>query len=55
MQDVTPKETQKPEPIGPFAAIVIVVLILAIGGIYFFISNQNKLRPAPPLEYYNQA
>ncbi len=55
MDDVTPIGKQKPEPIGPFAAIIIVVLLLAMGGIYFFLSEQQKLRPAPPLEYYDQA
>jgi hypothetical protein len=46
---------QKNEPIGPFFGIVLVVLVLLAGGIYFFLSEQNKLERAEPLEYYDQA
>lgn len=51
----TPPLPQKPEPVGPPVAIVLIVLVLLIGGIYFFLSQQDKWRPSPPLESVPQA
>ena len=51
----TPPSPQKPEPVGPPVAIVLVVLVFLIGGVYFFLSQQDKWRPSPPLESVPQA
>lgn len=48
-------QKQKDAPIGPFFGIVLVVMLLLGGAIYFFLSAQNELERAEPLEYYNQA
>lgn len=33
--------------VGPMAAIIIVVILLALGGIYFFITQEMKLHQTP--------
>ena len=53
--ETPPINPQKSEPVGPPVAIVIVVLILIAGGIYFFLMQQDRFRPAPPLEATDQA
>jgi hypothetical protein len=41
--------SQRPQ-VGPMAAIVIVVILLALGGIYFFITQEMKLHQTPPVQ-----
>jgi hypothetical protein len=53
--DDSPNEvahTERPQhsPVGPMAAIVIVVILLALGGIYFFITQEMKLHQTPPVD-----
>ncbi|MCX6819971.1 MAG: hypothetical protein NT019_01645 [Candidatus Adlerbacteria bacterium] len=42
--DVEIVEKQKPQPMGPMFAAVIVVLIFIVGGIYFLIKQEQRLR-----------
>jgi len=41
----------KPEPVGPLVAIVIVVIILGLGGAYFFIIQKSKFNSTPAPDY----
>jgi hypothetical protein len=34
-------EKRKPEPIGPFLAPIIIVLLLALGALYIFVEHQQ--------------
>lgn len=44
-----PQNAEVPrEGVGPTAGIVIVVILLALGGIYFLITREMKLHAAPP-------
>jgi hypothetical protein len=48
--DESPVETTNTEsraPVGPFLAIVVVVILLGLGGIYFLITQEIKLHEAP--------
>ena len=49
----TPPEKTEKEGVGPFVGIIIVVILIALGGIYFLIQQQMKLQ-APPVNE-NQA
>ena len=49
-----PDEEKKSESgIGPIAGTVIVVILLALGGIYFFITQEMKLHQQPVNEQVN--
>ncbi len=48
-------QSTKTEPVGPFVGIILVILIILLGGVYFFLNEQSKLRPAPPMEATGQA
>lgn len=45
--DENPKQDQR-SGVGPMAGIIIVVILLALGGIYFFITQGMKSNAAPP-------
>jgi hypothetical protein len=47
------EKSQRSARVGPMAAIVIVVILLALGGIYFFITQEMKLHQAPSPEQVN--
>ena len=42
------EEKSKDSSIGPIAAIVIVVILVALGGVYFFITQEMRLHQTPP-------
>ncbi|MBI2005037.1 hypothetical protein HYS79_02685 [Patescibacteria group bacterium] len=42
----TDKKPQR-EPVGPLAAIIIVVIMLGLGGAYFFITQKSKFNSTP--------
>lgn len=44
--DIRPKKTE--EGFGPFFAIIIIVGIIALGGIYFLITGEMERRANPP-------
>ena len=41
------EDTQKQNGVGPSVGITIVVILFILGGIYFFITQEMKLRAAP--------
>lgn len=43
----TPPANKKPEPMGPLAAIFVIVLVFIVGGIYFLVMQQEQ-RQTPP-------
>ncbi len=43
----SPPQHTKPEPVGPMVAIVIIVLVFALGGLYFFIKQQMEQQALP--------
>lgn len=52
--DYNTEKSNRPESgVGPTAAIVIVVILLALGGIYFFVTQEMKLHQAPVNEQVN--
>ena len=46
--DYNPKESR--QGVGPTVAIVIIVLLLAIGGVYFLITEEMERRDTPSSE-----
>ena len=42
--DVEIAEKQKPQPVGPMFATAIIVLIFLVGGVYFLIKQEERLR-----------
>ena len=52
--DETPLSAEQNEHgIGPTLGIVVVVLLVAIGGIYFFIEESKRLHTPPVEEHLN--
>jgi hypothetical protein len=45
---VEPAKRERQGEFGPFAAIVIVVILLVLSGIYFFITREIKAHQTPP-------
>ena len=43
MEDSPMPNQRKESGVGPMVATIIIVLVLAIGGVYFFITQQMKL------------
>lgn len=47
----SPHEEQKQEHgVGPIVGVVIIVLIMAVGGIYFFLSETQEVNRENPTE-----
>ena len=55
VSSIPEQEVTKPEPqgVGPFVAIVIVVVLLGIGGIYFLIKQQQQIHQQQLLQQAN--
>lgn len=47
------EEKRNESGVGPMVAIIIVVILLALGGIYFFVTQEMKLNQTPPNEQVN--
>lgn len=37
-------QKNKPQAVGPFVAVIIIVLVVAIGGVYFFIQQEHRIK-----------
>jgi uncharacterized protein HemX len=55
MDAPTPQPIEKKEGggVGPIAAIVIVVILVALGGVYFLFQENARLHKAPVQEQLN--
>ena len=50
---LTHREQSHSSSVGPMAAIVIVVILLALGGLYFFVTQEMKLHQTPSSQQVN--
>lgn len=48
-EDVVTSKVEK-TGVGPIVSTIVVVILIVIGGIYFFIHQANKLHQAPDAE-----
>lgn len=48
-----PPTHKKHEPLGPMIAIVVIIIMFALGGVYFFAKKYMEERP--PLLQFEQA
>jgi hypothetical protein len=45
-----PQTQESPSQVGPFVGIIIVVILIALGGLYFFIKYELHRAPPPAQE-----
>lgn len=43
-QSPSVEQKKKPQAVGPFVATIIIVLMVAIGGVYFFIQQEHRIK-----------
>jgi len=51
--ETTPMPERKESGVGPIAGTVIIVILLVLGGIYFFVTQEMKLHQQPQNEQVN--
>ncbi len=48
-----PEEETRSKPLGPFIAPIIIALLIALGGIYFLVTQELKIRAIHSAEQIN--
>lgn len=47
------QKLKSPSQVGPFVGIIIIVIIIALGGLYFLVKNELHRAPPPGQEQAN--